>query len=480
MPPSSAADSDEKGSDRIVIRPCTDPAPIPAQEIQQSVAANGGHANATPHSGSQPSEADQPPDGGLRAWLQVVGSWVILVDTWGLVNTFGVFQTYYERVLLPGVSASDISWIGSMQAALLMIVGPISGSLYDAGYFRPLLLVGIVLIVLGQAMTSLATEYYHLVLAQGLCIGLGCGLTFLPSTAILSQYFRRRRALVIGLASTGSPLAGSLFPLIFSRLEPAIGFGWTTRVIALILLVLSVFPALFMRPRESPKTKSGSESEPKSESPPAPGAKRTLGMRSLVDTSVFRDVPFLLVMTGGFFAFLTLYVAFFYIQLFAVRHNIGPEGFSPYFVTLLNAGSIVGRVGPNYLADKVGPLNILIGVLVASATLMFGWLGIRDFGGLIAFALLYGLFSGSVVSVTPTVVVGLAPDMRRVGTRMGMMFFVCGLPILFGTPIAGAIVGGYSRAEWQAMIGYGGAGLAVACVFAGAAREYMRRKNRKP
>ncbi|KAL2755713.1 hypothetical protein ACRALDRAFT_1064259 [Sodiomyces alcalophilus JCM 7366] len=324
-------------------------------------------------------------------------------------------------------------------------------------------------------MTSLATEYYHLVLAQGVCIGLGCGLTFLPSTAILSQYFRKRRALVIGLASTGSPLVGSLLPLIFSRLEPAIGFGWTTRVIAFILLVLSAFPALFMRPRARHTSKGASESE--SESPR--GSRRPLGMRSLVDTSAFRDVPFLLVMTGGFFAFLTLYVAFFYIQLFAVRHDIGPEGFSPYFVTLLNAGSIVGRVGPNYLADKVGPLNILVGVLVASAVLMFAWLGIRDFGGLIAFALLYGLFSGSVVSVTPTVVVSLAPDMSRVGTRMGMMFFVCGLPILFGTPIAGAIVGGYSRVEWQAMIGYGAAGLAVACVFTGAATIYIRYKNYK-
>ncbi|ROT36354.1 MFS general substrate transporter [Sodiomyces alkalinus F11] len=461
---SSVADTEEKSSDPVPVRPRTGPPPTSAPEMKESEQVAGAEID---------DHHDQPPDGGLQAWLQVLGSWAILADTWGLINTFGVFQTYYERVLLPGVSASDISWIGSLQGALLMIVGPLSGSLYDAGYFRPLLLVGIVLIVLGQAMTSLATEYYQLVLAQGVCIGLGCGLTFLPSTAILSQYFRRRRALVIGLASTGSPLAGSLFPLIFSRLEPAIGFGWTTRVIALVLLVLSIFPALFMRPRES-SSSSRAHATPTPTPTPTPGPRPPRGMRSLVDESAFRDVPFLLVMTGGFFAFLTLYVAFFYIELFAVRHGIGPEGFSPYFVTLLNAGSIVGRVGPNYLADKVGPLHILVGVLGASATLMFGWMGIRDFGGLVAFALLYGLFSGSVVSVTPTVVVSLAPDMARVGTRMGMMFFACGLPILFGTPIAGAIVGGYSRAEWRAMIGYGAAGLAMACVFTGLAGIYMR------
>jgi hypothetical protein len=35
---------------------------------------------------------NEVPNGGLDAWLQVVGSWVVMVDTWGLINMFGVFQ----------------------------------------------------------------------------------------------------------------------------------------------------------------------------------------------------------------------------------------------------------------------------------------------------------------------------------------------------------------------------------------------------
>jgi len=38
-----------------------------------------------------------PPNGGLQAWLQVVGSWCLFFNTWGLLNTFGVFWRQSTR-----------------------------------------------------------------------------------------------------------------------------------------------------------------------------------------------------------------------------------------------------------------------------------------------------------------------------------------------------------------------------------------------
>jgi hypothetical protein len=34
-----------------------------------------------------------PPNGGLQAWVQVAGSWVLFFNTWGLLNTFGKWRT---------------------------------------------------------------------------------------------------------------------------------------------------------------------------------------------------------------------------------------------------------------------------------------------------------------------------------------------------------------------------------------------------
>lgn len=398
--------------------------------------------------------ANDIPDGGWDAWVQVIGAWVILVDTWGLVNTFGIFQTYYETELLPDTPSSSISWIGSLQGSLLMLVGVISGPLFDAGYFRHLVAAGLFLIVLGQFMTSLCTTFWQILLAQGICVGVGMGLSFLPSAAILAQYFHKHRALALGIAQSGSPLAGIVFPIIFSRLQPRIGFGWATRVIAFILLGISIIPVMFMKTRI-----------------PANKAKR----RSIIDTSALRDVPYMLFAVGCIFGFLTLYVAFFYTQLFDVTHHLSSLDFAPYTVTMLNVGSVFGRVLPNYFADRLGNLNVLVVCATTSAVLLFGWMGIHNLAGLIVFALLYGLFSGGIVSVTPAVVMGLTPDMSKMGARMGVTFLASGISILVGTPIAGAIVGDFSRQRWLAVMGYAAGGLILGAIFFAASRLWIYR-----
>jgi MFS family permease len=397
------------------------------------------------------------PDGGLQAWLQVLGSWVVLVDTWGVINSFGLWLTYYEKQLLVGVSASDLSWIGSLQAALLMFVGPIAGPLFDAGYFRELLWVGLFLIVFGMFTTSLCTTYWQLMLAQGVCVGIGCGLTFLPSTAILSQYFHKRRALAIGLASTGSPIAGVVLPIVFGKLVPSVGFPWATRAVAFILLAVSIIPLATMRVRTPPS-----------------GQKR-----SLVDKKALRDVPFLLCCLGIAIAFLTLYVAYFYIQLFAIEFDITSFSFSNYLVTIMSAGSIIGRVLPNYAADKFGSLNIITLVTFVSGILCLAWLSIRNLDGLAAFAFLYGLFSGGIVSITPSVIVCLTPDLSLVGTRMGMTFFVTAIAVLCGTPIGGAILKRNGEKAWLAAIGYSAAALLLGSLALLASRVALYRKHRE-
>jgi len=454
------SDTDQSSASRSdVEKDIETTAQITALEQTYAVSVRTPSPAATPTRGISPEPAtgpvpDVPPDGGLQAWLQVVGASVILVDTWGIVNSFGVFQAYYEEYTLPNSSPSDISWIGSTQAALLLLVGVIAGPLFDAGHFQTLLRVGLFMVIFGMFMTSICTAYWQFLLAQGFCVGIGMGLLFLPCTAILSQYFARRRALVIGVSSAGSPIAGIVFPIIFTNLVERIGFGWATRIIAFILLGLSIVPLIFLRPRLPPR-----------------------GRRAEFDPSAIRDVSYMTFNLAGFFAFLTLYVPFFYITLFATSHRISSVTFAPYLVTMLNAGSVFGRIIPNALADKFGSLNVLVVCMLGSTAVGFGWLGIKNTAGAAAFALLYGALSGGVVSLTPTVIVSLSPDMGRVGARMGMGFMVTGLALLVGTPIAGAIVNGYTEARWHGMIAYGATGLLVSTAFYALSRLMVYRER---
>lgn len=53
-------------------------------------------------------DASTPPMGSA-CMLQVLGGFMLFFNTWGILNAFGVFQTFYESGAHFTVSSSDIS-----------------------------------------------------------------------------------------------------------------------------------------------------------------------------------------------------------------------------------------------------------------------------------------------------------------------------------------------------------------------------------
>jgi MFS family permease len=122
------------------------------------------------------------------------------------VNSFGVFQTFYQSDLLRSQTPSNISWIGSIQTFLILVGAALVGPLFDRGYLRTLIRVGSFLVVFGTMMVSLCTEYWQFILAQGITVGLGLGCLFLPSVAVIAHYFARKKSAALGIASAGGSL----------------------------------------------------------------------------------------------------------------------------------------------------------------------------------------------------------------------------------------------------------------------------------
>ena len=149
---------------------------------------------------------DDIPDGGFQAWLQVTAAFFMFMNTAGLFNSFGVFQGSYTQGSLRSISGSKISWIGSLQGSLMLLTCIVTGPIYDLGYLHSLVNVGTFAIVLGMMMTSICSEYWQFVLAQGAVVGIGNGLLFLPSIAIVPQYFSRNKALASGIVAAGSSI----------------------------------------------------------------------------------------------------------------------------------------------------------------------------------------------------------------------------------------------------------------------------------
>ncbi|KAI2893723.1 hypothetical protein CBS63078_9059 [Aspergillus niger] len=371
-----------------------------------------------------------PPNGGIFAWVQVAGAFFLFFNSWGIINTFGVYQSYYETSLLRDYSPSSIAWIGTVQSFLLLSLGIIVGPIFDRGYIKFLIIAGTFLIVFGLMMTSLSKEYYQFFLAHGVAVGLGSGLLFIPSVAIPVTYFTSRRAVAIGIAASGGSVGAVIFPIVFHKLIDRVGFGWTTRVIAFVALASLLFSIAVMKSRLPPPTQA----------------------RQLLDLMAFRDIPFLIYCLALFFDLVGLYFPYFYLPTYFTTYLHAGDNISFYVLSILSASSFFGRIAPNMLADRLGSLNVMILVSLVVTVLAFAWMGIHSNAGAIVFAVIYGFASGTVVALMPPVLALLCPDMAVVGTWMGMSFVFAGLGILIGNPIAGALLDLEHAVFWKGQL----------------------------
>jgi MFS family permease len=195
------------------------------------------------------------PDGGLEAWLVVLGGWCCLFVSFGWINCIGVFQNYYQKNLLSQYSSSTIAWIPSMEVFMMFLGGPVFGKIFDNFGPRHLLAVGSVFHVLGLMMTSLSTQYYQFLLAQGVCSALGASAVFFAAMSSTGTWFFKNRATAFGIIASGSSLGGVIFPIMVSKLIPQIGYPWTMRAAAFVILGMLVIANLTVKSRLTPRRK---------------------------------------------------------------------------------------------------------------------------------------------------------------------------------------------------------------------------------
>lgn len=298
-----------------------------------------------------------------------------------------------------------------------MLVGTLTGPIYDAGYVRTLVATGSFLVIFGQMMLSLSSTYWQVFLSQAVCIGLGTGCMFVPCVAILSTYFSTRVATAMGLAAAGSSLGGVIYPIVFHRLQPMIGFAWTTRVMGFMMLGTLALSNSVLKVRVLPDSR-----------------------RKFIDLSAFTEGPYVFFVVGCFLGFIGLYTPFFYLQSYVIDTGIADPDLGFYFLAILNGASLFGRIAPNIVADRLGPFNVVVPCVFATGLLGICLIPTRSVASTVVVAVLYGFFSGTFVSLPPTIYVHVTKNRGVIGTRMGMGFACTSMGILIGTPISGAIL----------------------------------------
>lgn len=138
----------------------------------------------------------------------------------------------------------------------LLTKAPISGKIFDSYGPRYLFLIASFFHVFGLMMTSISTEYYQFLLAQGICSPLGAGALFFTSISCVNTWFSTKRATALGIAVTGSSLGGVVLPIMVQELIPKVGYEWAMRTCAFFILGLCVIANATMKSRLPPKPRA--------------------------------------------------------------------------------------------------------------------------------------------------------------------------------------------------------------------------------
>ncbi|KAI1333972.1 putative monocarboxylate permease [Xylariaceae sp. FL0016] len=368
-----------------------------------------------------------PPDGGAHAWLQILAGHLINALTWGYSASFGVYQIYYMTAL--SLPESQVVWVGSIQVFLTFFVGTFSGRSADSGYAQHTALLGSVLIVVGTFMTCLATKYWQIFLAQGLCTGLGMGVLYMPAVAVIGSYWKRSKAMAPGMAASGSGSGSILFPLVVQHLQPTLGFPRAVQAQGYIALSFAVVINLILRPPLPPR-KAG----------------------PLVEWHAFLEPAYALFTVGVFLIFWALYFCFFYNNTYATFVvGLSPQAAVNLLVVISGVGIPVRPI-LGLLADRYfGALPTLIVSATLLGVLLFAWMPVHNVAGLYTWPVFYGLATGATQGLFVGGLASLTTDPSKMGTRFGMVCSVLAFASLAGPPLAGALLqvgnGDFTRAQ---------------------------------
>lgn len=184
------------------------------------------------------------------AWVVAAAVFLVLLCAAGVRATPSVFIVPLEREF--GWSRALISGAVSLNLVLYGLMGPFAAALMQAFGIRRTMLVSLVIIAAGVALTNIMTAPWQLFSFWGVLVGLGTGTTAMVLGAtVVHRWFAVRRGLVMGIL-TASTATGQLvfLPILAAMVER---HGWRVVSLGVAAVVTLVIPlvALIVRDRPS-------------------------------------------------------------------------------------------------------------------------------------------------------------------------------------------------------------------------------------
>ncbi|KAF8936935.1 major facilitator superfamily domain-containing protein [Dissophora ornata] len=391
------------------------------------------------------------PDGGF-GWVVVFGAFMIQFCCWGFNFSWGVYEQFYlQNDIFSGATLSQISWSGSIGTASVFLTTPFQSTMVTRFGLRPVIATGAVICGTGMILASFAKTFWQLYLTQGFMYGLGAGMALFTSVAIPVQWFDKRRGLATGITVAGSGIGGAALAPLNRYLISKVGYQWALRIMGISTITVLCAVLFCLRVRVPAGKKGG----------------------PLLDVAMFKNSGFSIMYINGMLVTFGYLTPIFLLPNFVVNLGMTPED-GATLVSIFSGINAVSRIALGFVADWLGPMNILIlSTTFSGLAVLIFWMNTKGFAMAVIFVCVYGVNAGGFNSLFPVVaadVIGLETLAASVGLLYSGNFF----GNLLGTPLASAIIAASGGSYTWAIVFAG-----VAPIVAASVLLFIRFKDEK-
>ncbi|KAI9477681.1 hypothetical protein LPJ55_000130 [Coemansia sp. RSA 990] len=375
------------------------------------------------------------------AWIVTLGSFFLLMVAVGTTNSYGVYLQEYQNVF-PTTPKSTLTWIGSLQFGGMCFFGVFAGVLVERFDSRWVILSGCVLSGAALLIASACTSPAPLIITQGILFGASGSCILIPTISMPSQWTEKYRALATGLAVAGGSIGGLWMSFASRAMMTDLGYQWSLRINGLLIIGVGLMFSPLMRKRmEVPKRDK------------------------IIDLASLTNIKFVILFFASMFAAGGYFAPYYYMPPYVETVLKESDSWGANISSILNAGSIVGRVAIGFTADYIGPLNaLLLSSAISTIAILVIWLPFKSLGALIVSAVIFGFCSGSLVSLIPVITANLF-GIKRLSSNIGLLFISYTIGSFICSPVAGSLLDKYGHGtDYTWTIVYAGLFFGVASI----------------
>ena len=301
--------------------------------------------------------------------------------------------------------------------------GVVMGRLADRMGIMIPALIGSLALPAGFYLAAHASSILEISLAFSLLCGfLGSSFSMAPLIADISHWFSRRRGLAIGIAFSGSYVAGAIWPPILQRMFDAQGWRESFIDLALLTLIFMALLSLLLYPRP-----------PTNEQLPTAGSANSTLTNSAISAGTLQS----LICLAGFGCCVAMAMPQIHIVPYVM--DLGhPAIRGAEMLGLMLGFGVISRIGSGWLSDRIGGLATLLLGSALQLAVLIAFLTGNSLVFLYGISIAFGLSQGGIVPSYTIILRAFFPP-KQAGWRISTSFLFTVAGMAFGGWIAGLL-----------------------------------------